>query len=114
MGSNFFIGGMTFMIVLALVVGSISNSTELANALKTIPLIGSTGYAPQIIAGVVALIGIIALPVIVFSDGGDKIEAVGEGVSIFSGALAKAVFAVMVIIVIGYLFGAGFSAATVH
>lgn len=114
MGSNFFIGGMTFMIVLAAVIRSIGNSHELATTLKSVPLIGATGYAPQIIAGLVALIGIIALPLMIFRDGGVKIEAVGEGVSIFSGTLAKAVFAVLLIVAIGYLFGTGFSAVTSH
>lgn len=114
MGKNFLIGGMTFLAILGLIVGSIGNSPELASALKSIPLIGETGYASQIIAGVVALIGIIAIPVMVFSDNGDTIEAVGEGVSIFSGALFKAVLAVFVIVLIGYLFGAGFGASTQH
>ncbi|TDA65795.1 hypothetical protein E0765_04755 [Sulfuricurvum sp. IAE1] len=114
MDKNFLIGGMTFFIVLGLFVGTIGNNQEIATMLKSAPLIGSTGYAPQIVAGVIAMIGIIALPLLSMNDNGDKIEAVGEGVSIFSGIFFKAVLVVLAIVLIGYLFGAGFDAGTRH
>lgn len=112
---NRYVGFMAFLLLVGFAATGLSQSGIWSQLAKEIGLNLKPENLSFVVFGVIAMIGIIALPIYMSKNDNadDTLEVAGAGITELSKWALFAVVAIAIIYFIGYFFGSGFSAGAV-